>query len=134
MWSFTVVLTPEIVDEIIYEYKRTRSPFKTARLVGVSATDVWEVIEHNSDRLAVRSENFGGFGNPAMRQFIVARRMITQDRSWDNDAEAIATARAAYEAGTHNMATGRDGDWLLLYSIPNKRLVPRPNYFKPEYI
>lgn len=66
-----------------------------------------------------------------MQQFAVARKKA--DQPWDNSVEAIDAARNAYEAGTHIMATGRDGDWLILYSIPQRRVTPRPGCFDPEF-
>lgn len=126
-------VTPELLEDILLEYKRTRSPYKIAKALGIDTRVVWEVLEEHSDRLTTRIERFGGFGRPEMQQFMVARRMVST-REWDNQSPEIAVARQRYEAGTHNMMTGRDGGWLILYSQPNKRKVPRPNYFRPEYI
>jgi hypothetical protein len=121
----------EVIDDVLAEYKRTRSPFRTAKNVGLDTQVVWDIIEANSDKLSAHPERNGGFGNPKLQPFLVARRQVTS-RSWDNDDPKIALARANYEAGSHDMMTGRDGGWLLLYSIPLKRRMPRPNYFKPE--
>lgn len=126
------VLTPEVEEDIIAEYRRTRSPFKTANAVGVDVAIVWKVIDSNKDRMSVYEERYGGKGRPELEQFLVASRRAT-DREWNNDDRGIVDARAEYEAGTHLMATGRDGQWLLLYSIPRKGARdPKPNYFLPE--
>jgi hypothetical protein len=126
-----VELSKEIIDEVLFEYKRTRSPFRTATNVGLDTAMVWKIIEDNADKLSAHPERNGGQGRPEIIQFIVARRRVTA-REWDNQSQDIAEARAKYELGTHDMATGRDGCWLILYSIPLKRAVPRTNYFKPE--
>ena len=124
-------VSKELIDEVLLEYKRTRSPFRTATNVGLETSLVWEIIEANQDRLSAYPERNGGFGNENMVKFIAGRRRVSS-REWDNKEPAIARARAAYELGTHDMATGRDGSWLILYSIPLKKRAPRPDYFRPE--
>lgn len=124
-------LSAEIIDDVLMEYKRTRSPFRTANLTGLDASVVWAIIEEHTDKLSAYPERNGGFGRPELESYIVARRKVTS-RSWDNAEPAIADARLAYEKGTHELATGRDGGWLILYAIPRKKATPRTNYFKPE--
>ena len=125
-------LTPEVEADIVQVFKRTRSPFKTATETGVDVALVWRVIDENKDKLSAFEERFGGNGRPDLRPFLVHIRRAS-DREWNNEDEKIAEARRAYEAGTHIMCTGRDGSWLLLYSIPRKGpRQPRPGYFKPE--
>lgn len=125
-------LTPEIEAEIVAKYRQTRSPFKTAHAVGVNVDDVFKVIDDKSDQLTAAPERHGGLGRPDIQQFTVARRRVAQ-LGWDNDDPKIVQARQDYETGTHIMATGRDGAWLILYSIPRKgRPDPMPDYFLPE--
>ena len=126
-----MALSPEVIEDILYQYKRTRSPYKVAREVGVDASVVWQVINDHADKLSPIQERFGGYGRPEMQQFLVARRM-SATREWDNTELTIALARRRYELGTHDMMQGRDGRWLLLYSKPNKVVRPRLNYFRPE--
>jgi hypothetical protein len=126
------VLTPEVIANVIAEYRRTRSPFKVANACGVDVKIVWQIVDENKDKLSSYAERHGGKGRPEMEQFLVASRHAN-DREWNNKDEGIVRARAAYEAGTHIMATGRDGQWLLLYLIPRKGpKQPRPGYFQPE--
>lgn len=125
--------SPEVVEDVLVEYKRTRSPFRTAKNTGLDASSVWAIIEANSDRLTSFQERHQGQGRPEIQKYLVARRKVTT-REWDNAEPTIAKARSDYEAGTHELATGRDGGWLLMYSIPRKKTAPRPNYFKPESI
>lgn len=70
-----------------------------------------------------------GFGKPEFRRYLAARSLAAG--SWDNKRPEVAEARAKFEAGTHNMITGRDGPYLLLYLFPRAVLQPRPNYFTP---
>lgn len=127
-----IPLTPELETEILAKYRQTRSPFKTAHAVGVDVAQVFEVIDTKSDQLTAIQERHGGFGRPDIQGYMVARRRATEP-SWDNNDPAIAKARSEFEKGTNIMATGRDGAWLLLYSIPRKgRPDPMPDYFLPE--
>jgi hypothetical protein len=126
------MLTPEVIADILVRYKQTRSPFKTATSVGVSVDEVFSVINSQQERVVTAEERYGGLGRPDIRKHTVARRSATL-LGWDNDNPAIIKARADYEAGTHIMATGRDGGTLILYSIPRKgRPDPMPGYFLPE--
>lgn len=127
-----MAVTPEVAAEIVSKFRQTRSPFKTAHAVGVDISEVFAVIDDSADQLTAIQERHGGLGRPEMRQFLVARRRAS-DPEWDNSDAKIAAARDNYEKGTHIMATGRDGAWLILYSMPRKgRPDPMPDYFLPE--
>lgn len=117
-------------QEVIREYIRLRHPSKVAKKLGYSVRDILPIIDDFNAVRGVRQERFGGLGPEHLRKYAVARKNVLQ--TWDNDDLAIARAREAYEAGTHTMCTGRDGDWLILYSIPLRKRDPKPNYFQPE--
>ena len=124
----------DVIEDIMFEYKRTRSPHKAARALGLSIDYVWGVIDDNKeyydDEASSHKETYGGRGPPALRKYVAGRTRA--GTPWDNNSLPIQQARAAYEAGTHDMATGRDGKWLILYSIPLASKMPRPNYFQLE--
>lgn len=126
-------LTPEVEAEVLRVYRQTRSPFKTAKKVGhIDVSDVFAVINKHEGEISTAQERHGGFGREELRDHLVARRKITVS-GWNNADPLIAKAREDYEAGTHIMATGRDGGWLLLYSIPRRgRPDPQVGYFLPE--
>ena len=124
-------LSQEVIDDVLHEYRRTRSPFRTATATGIDVKLVWQIVDQHSDKLSSFSERNGGLGRPEMQRYLVARRQVTA-RQWDNDLPEIAKARANYESGTIEMMTGRDGGWLILYAIPRKKTSPRQDYFKPE--
>lgn len=111
--------------EVLDEYRRSRSPFKTATVFGMHVNDVWKLIEDNTSYLQDAPERFGGLGRPELRDFIVARRSLRGPR-WDNTDPNIAKARELYEQGHIDMTTGRDGTWEILYAIPRMRKQPRP--------
>lgn len=121
----------DIRQEIITELRRVRAPAKVARNLGLDLSLVLQVSDEiGGVRRTSRSESYDGWGRPELRGFAVDRRRAYQ--AWDNSIPEIANARADYEAGTHEMCTGRDGDWLIMYSIPRTRVTPRPDYFRPE--
>lgn len=123
-------ITPEIVDEILAEYRKTPSPFKIAKKLGFDVKVVWAVIDDHPDRLAAHVEQWEGQGRPELLDYRIGR--IKAYAHWDNEEPEIAAARKAYEEGTVEIVTGRDGAWLLLYAIPRKYKQPRPNYFTLE--
>lgn len=121
----------EKVQEVLIAYRRLRSPYKVARALGYATRDVWEIIEANEHRLSAPPERHGGEGPENVRKWLIARTKPSD--GWKNDDPDVALARQRFCDGTHTMVTGRDGGWLLLYSIPLKTPVaPRPDYFKPR--
>jgi len=126
-----ITLTKEVRDEIAADLLKTRAPSRTAKNLGYSIQLVLEVAEEESRPRSRYTERFGGLGRPELARYTVARKRVW-DLGWDNKSGSISKARADYEAGTHEMATGRDGEWLILYSIPRTKVEPRPNYFLPE--
>lgn len=125
-------LSPLQRAEIIAEYRRVRgSPFKVAKNLIIPVSVVWKVIDDAPDALSARVERFEGEGRPDLRPFIVAKKKV--GTAWNNDEPAVAKARSDYEAGTHDMMTHRDGSMEFLVSKPQRRVTPRPDYFKPEF-
>jgi hypothetical protein len=78
---------------------------------------------------ATFQERHGGFGRPELQQYIVSRTRVL--RPWpDADAAALGCARVLYDAGIVEMCQGRDGDWIIQYSIPRLRqALKREPYF-----
>ena len=68
-----------------------------------------------------------GRGRPELQKYIVA--IAKMHEPWNNRTKEIREARAAYEAGTHEMCQGRDGLNKILYLIPRKRKVKPRKYF-----
>jgi hypothetical protein len=124
-------LNIELRQEIIGELKKVRAPAKAARNLGVDLKLVLQVSDEIGGLSYFnREERWDGEGRPELRQYAVAKKRAYQ--VWDNNDPAIAAARAAYEAGTHDMRTGRDGNWLIMYLVPQRKVTPRPGYFTPE--
>lgn len=122
----------DVEAEIIKAFLKWRSPFRVANYVGIGIATAYKVLEKhphltaNTDKSAFPETN-GGLGRPSLQPFAVARKRVTA--AWDNTQEAIIEARLDYDAGTHEMFTGRDGDFLTLYSKPRRVPVNRESYF-----
>lgn len=130
-----MTITAEIREEIKAAHARNPSrfsPFRTASALGVSTAEVIEEVEKLTENQTSGQQKHDGYGHPDMQKHLVARRRAMA-AGWDNKDPKIAAARAAFEAGTHMMVTGRDGAFLLLYSIPRKgKPAPAPRYFSLE--
>lgn len=114
--------------DIKEEYAKHGSRFRTARALGISLDRVDMVIGETAVQPDTKTTTYGGNGRPDIEKYMVARKRAGDE--WDNTLPDIAEARKQYEAGTHEMCTGRDGDWLILYAIPRAVVTPRPNYFR----
>lgn len=74
-----------------------------------------------------------GLGKPKLRRFIVSSRHL-YERGWPvGDQAGISEARRKYDNGTHELATGREGNFLVLYCIPRRRPVPPRTYFSSMF-
>jgi hypothetical protein len=79
------------------------------------------------------AELYGGWGRPELQKFVVTRVRAGDD--WPLFAHyEIEKARQDYDLGLSEMCQGRDGQWIILYSIP--RIHPeqgRLPYFSREF-
>lgn len=67
-------------------------------------------------------------GRPDPKYIIAVRH--ADNPLWPREyQDAIARARADYEAGTHEMLQGRDRDWFIQYSIPRKKQTEGRKFF-----
>jgi hypothetical protein len=115
-------------QDIREEFAKHRSPFRTCRQLGVSLDRVMRVVGDTSAHSVKNPPRYGGRGRPELEQFIAATKNVNDP--WDNSKPELRQARARYEAGTHEMCQGRDGDTIILYSIPRAVANPLPEYFR----
>lgn len=122
-------MAEQLKKDILEEYAKHGSLFKTARKLKIEVLYVSEIIKANPNLPAPNLSEcrWDGFGDPDKQKHLVARMPATE--VWDNTIPEVAEAREQFEAGTHDMATGRDGPFILLYSFPRAVRQPRPNYF-----
>ena len=119
----------EYLDEDIKEeFAKHNSLFRAARALNISLDRVKRVVGQKDYHVEKRPAQYGGRGRPELEQYIVATK--NADESWPIDSEELAVCRAQFEAGTHEMCQGRDGDTIIQYSIPRATPQPRHNHFK----
>lgn len=118
-----------INEDIREEYSKHSSIYKTAKILGIQVAYVKKIIDDmpSLPKLNTTECRWDGYGHPDKKKYFVARMLGNQ--VWNNEIPEVAEARRAYEAGTHEMVTGRDGPYIILYSIPRIVKKPNPSYF-----
>jgi len=114
--------------DIREEYAKHSSIFRTARQLGVSLDRVSRVVGKTNFHVEKQPAKYGGRGRPELEKYIVATKHGND--GWDHAMPELRQARQRYEAGTHEMCQGRDGDTIIQYLIPRAVAQPRPGYFK----
>ena len=72
-------------------------------------------------------------GKPYFLKYRVSVRHADWSMWPSDDQSKIEQARAKYEAGTHTMCQGRDGDWFVLYCVPLQQRVGARKFFRTEF-
>lgn len=109
------------------EYRRDPNLGRIARLFGLTTLEVKAALaaQIEEPRPATSAD---GWGRPGLRRYALQRKFVAD--LWVAD-DGLKRARAAYDQGQVEIATGRDGDWQILYVIPRKRPDPqRRPYFE----
>lgn len=73
-------------------------------------------------------------GRPRLRQYMISSRHVSEIGWPRKDRGAIEAARASYDAGTHELCQGREGSFMVLYSIPRRKRDRRVKYFAAERV
>lgn len=121
-----------LIDE---EIRKTGNLSKVARDFDLNYAGLRARIEARTSReprppRGPEPVNIGILGRPGLRHCVIAVKR-DGDPYWPKKyREVIMQARTAYDAGTHEMATGLSQDgWVVLYLIPLERPVPPRIYF-----
>lgn len=126
-------------DQLVDIYNRNGGDFeKVAAELGISYSDF--VKDYGMDMLppptptpARRRQPPADLGKPELRKFMVSQRHC-EHPTWPKEhLGAIIRARRQYELGTHEMTTGRDRDWFILYSIPRKDRTGTRKFFHIQH-
>lgn len=119
-------ITQTLIDELQRELQGNRpNPVKIAARYGVPAGLVRFIMQESpSPNTEFVKHSTDGWGKKELRPWLVSRK-ASGDAWPEADKEKIEKAREAYDDGITEMCQGRDGDFILLYSIPRKRPVKR---------
>lgn len=111
------VLSKAELDMLRTAYRRDPNIDRVARMFGLSFTDAATALHDGCEPSYPKISPDGG-GHPPLRRFAIQRKFVSDD--WLVTDE-VRRARAAYDLGQVEIATGRDGDWLILYAIPRRK-------------
>lgn len=120
------------IEETLEEIKRFSTDYvRISKKVGLSPITVRD-IDITINRRFVITED--GYGRYDIRRRLIARRHVDTD-GWDETNAVIRAAKSEYDNGTVELATGRDGFWLLLYRFPRRvKDAKREPYFTGETV
>lgn len=119
-------VTQTLIDDITAELKVARAnPVKIAAKYGVAPSFVRYIMNELPNPVTsftVHSED--GWGREDIRDFIVTRKIAGNDWSQE-DRKLMEDQRALYDEGVVELTQGRDGDFIIQYSIPRKKKAAR---------
>lgn len=126
----------KVTESLISDIKAdvpNASPIKVAHKFGVPVGLVRFIINETPNpntEFTKLSED--GWGRPALRRFILTRKPVGE--SWPKaDEENLQKHRELYDAGLVEMCQGRDGDFIIQYSMPRRKPASRRHpWFKRE--
>ena len=104
--------------------KRTRGPHYISEELGIPLTKAQEMVDKADFEVS-------GWGPGKKQKHIGARRRSMAHWSED-DQLRIHHYRKLHDQGRVNLCQGRDGDFFLLYAMPNKSALSRMTYFYSE--
>ncbi len=110
-----MTFNPEELQRLHNEYGGDVS--KIAAALGLEAETTVLAAPKTRQR---RLERPNDLGKESIRKYIISARHASFSTWPSQDWDKIETARAGYEAGTHEMVQGRDRDWFVQYCIPRK--------------
>lgn len=107
---------------ILQLLEETRHPYRIQEEVQVTLSQVRKVMKDNPVELP-------GWGRLSLQPYIISRRGIWAGDWPSEDRGRILEHRRLHDQGRTTMCQGRDGQFILQYSIPTQRPVRRNPYF-----
>lgn len=101
---------------------KTKNPFDIAEALNIT-------VREARNRLRQTPEYLEGWGRESMHPYIISRRHVQWAKWPDEDLQRLYEHKKLHDEGKVTMCQGRDGDWLIQYSIPNNPPVRRGAYF-----
>ncbi len=102
----------------------TRCPHDISERLQIPLQKAKEMVTHASFEVT-------GWGPARKQRHIISRRRSMGE--WNQDDQLrIHYYRKLHDQGRINLCQGRDGDFFILYAMPNKVAVKRDTYFFTE--
>ncbi len=101
---------------------KTKNPYEIADALDIRVREAREMLRKQPEYLE-------GWGRPSLHPYIISRRHCQAPRWPVEDANRIYEHKKLHDDGKVTMCQGRDGEWILQYSIPNTPPVKRSAYF-----
>jgi hypothetical protein len=101
---------------------KTKNPYHLADQLDITVREARNMLRKEPEYLA-------GWGRPSMHPYIISRRSVTWAKWPAEDAQRLYEHRKLHDEGKMTMCQGRDGEWIIQYSIPNDMPVRRDTYF-----
>lgn len=109
--------------KILEALQKSRNPHDIAENLGVKVSDVRLVMRNHE------LEELQGWGKPHLQEWIVSRRRAWEP-SWPSRHNSRLTDhKRMHDQGSTTMCQGRDGDYIIQYSILSQRPIKRAAYF-----
>ena len=106
-------------QRVISLLKKKTLPRQIADICGLPLSTVMSVMSR-----VVKTD----LGRPELQQHIVS--FTRAGTAWpEEDEVAINLARMQYDAGLVELCQGREGQFIILYAIPNKQPAAERHYF-----
>ena len=102
--------------------KKTRCPHDIAEQLDISLSKAKRLVKDCD-------YNILGWGSQRMQKHLISRK--NSGGSWP-DGDRIHHHRKLHDQGRVTLCQGKDGDFCLLYAVPNNPPVRREPYFYAE--
>lgn len=101
---------------------KTKNPYHLADQLDIKLREARAMLRDKPEYLE-------GWGRPSMHPHIISRRNVNWAKWPSEDLQRIHEHKRLHDEGKVTMCQGRDGEWLIQYSIPNQMPVRRETYF-----
>lgn len=109
--------------KILEALQTSRNPHEIAEALDVKVADVRTVMRN------CELEDLPGWGNPKLQPWIISRRRAWEGSWPTRHAARLSDHKRMHDQGTTTMCQGRDGDYIIQYSILSRRPIKRAAYF-----
>lgn len=111
-------ITPALRSKVIQCFELYGSEEKVDKVLHVGLKIIRHIL-----RTYQYSKTVDGRGRPELQPYIVATKKVSE--SWDNALPSLKAARREYDEGKVELCQGRDGENIILYSIPRRQIINR---------